>query len=147
MSRRSYTNTEKAQAVGVAVVKGQRQAAEELGVPQTTLSYWMHHPDFAELRSKTRDEVADEMWAAIQLGVREVAKGIVGEAPLRDKATALGILYDKHALLTGAATCRSENRDITGTVSDGELIAALREVERIASEGGTPAPAAGAPAG
>lgn len=145
--RRRYTKSEKATAVGLAMAKGTTQAAEQLGIPETTVGYWVRHPEFAELRAKTRDAVADEMWATIQIGIREVAKGITGDAPLRDKATALGILYDKHALLTGAATSRSEARDITGTVSDAELIAAVREVERITDPGRAPVPAEDAPAG
>ncbi len=115
-------------------------AAAATGIPRTTIDYWMDQPEFVELRNKTRDAVADEFWTAIQVGVKEVAKGLLGDAPLRDKATAVGILYDKHALLTGSATSRTEARDITGTISDGELVAAVREVVEIASGGGDPSP-------
>ena len=115
-------------------------AAAATGIPRTTIDYWMDQPEFVELRSKTRDAVADEFWTAIQVGVKEVAKGLLGDAPLRDKATAVGILYDKHALLTGSATSRTEARDITGTISDGELVAAVREAVEIAGGGGDPSP-------
>lgn len=130
---RRYTKSEKVAAVGQAVMQGQREAAERLGIPETTLAYWMHHPEFVALRSKTRDDVADELWATIQIGIREVAKGIVGDAPLRDKATALGILYDKHALLTGGATNRTEARDLTGTLADIDIVSAIREAEHLAT--------------
>lgn len=141
--RRRYSKPDKSRAVGLAMLKGVNAASEELGIPNTTLSYWMRHPEFQELRSKSRDDVAEQMWATIQIGVVEVARGIVGDAPLRDKVVALGVLYDKHALLTGAATARTESRDITGTLSDRELIDALHTAERILREGGT----ADAPAG
>lgn len=110
-----------------------------MGIPRTTLAYWMDDPQFVALRQKTRDQVAEEMWTAIQVGVHEVAKGLLGEAPLRDKATAVGILYDKHALLTGGATGRTEARDITGSLSDNDLISAIREADRIAGRRGTEA--------
>jgi hypothetical protein len=116
--------------------------AEAMGIPETTIRYWLDDPAFVALREKTREEVADRMWAAIQVGVDEIAKGLRDpDAPLRDKATATGILYDKHALLTGGATTRSESRDITGSLTDGELIAAVREAQRITGDGGTPSEA------
>jgi ribosomal protein S28E/S33 len=80
------------------------------------------------------------MWTAIQIGIQEIAKDIVGDAPLRDKVVAVGVLYDKHALLTGMATARTESRDLTGTISDADIIIALREAERSATAGRTAAP-------
>lgn len=97
-------------------------ASEKLGIPRRTLGYWMHRPEYAELRLKTRDGVADMFWTAIQIGVDQVAQGLLGDAPLRDKATALGILYDKHALLSGEVTSRSEHIDIT---ADPDGVAAI----------------------
>ena len=140
--RRTYTKRTKANAVGLAIVKGTIKASEELNIPQANVSRWRHDPEYAgmveELGTKTRDALADELWSVIQVGVREVAKGIVGDAPLRDKATALGILYDKHALLTGSATSRTESRDITGSLSDLDVIGAIREANALATAGRTP---------
>lgn len=134
--RRRYTKTQKAHAVSLALLTSVEAAAEAEGIPRTTLDYWMDRPEFVGLRSKTRDQVADEMWTAVQVGLREVVKGLAGDAPLRDKSVALGILYDKHALLTGMATSRAESRDLTGTLSDADIIAALREAERATAESG-----------
>lgn len=134
---RRYSEAEKAEAVAAATMHGAEAASEQLGIPRTTIIYWLDKPEFVALRQKTRDEVAERMWAAIQVGVDEIAKGLRDpDAPLRDKAMATGVLYDKHALLTGGATGRTESRDITGTISDGELAAAIREAERITGEGG-----------
>ena len=144
---RRYTRKEKAAAVAQATLSTVEAAAAATGIPRTTIDYWMDQPEFVELRSKTRDAVADEFWTAIQVGVKEVAKGLLGDAPLRDKATAVGILYDKHALLTGSATSRTEARDITGTIADAELIAAVAEAQQIASGGGDPSPGEDPPAG
>ncbi len=149
--RRTYTKSVKAKAVGLAIVKGTMKAAEELDIPAQTVSGWRHLPEYAdmvgELRTKSRDALADELWSVIQVGVREVAKGIVGDAPLRDKATALGILYDKHALLTGSATSRSESRDITGSFSDGDIVSAIREAVSVTTSGGTSEAPEGTPEG
>jgi hypothetical protein len=143
MSRRTYSRAEKAKAVGLAVVEGVTKAAEATGIPNQRVSDWLAEFDpSGEMRAKSRDAVAEQMWAVIQIGVQEVFKGIQGDAPLRDKVVAVGVLYDKFALLTGAATSRTESRDLTGTLSDAELIAAVREAERLTGEAGAPAPVA-----
>ena len=137
--RRRYTKTEKAAAVGRALNSSTEAAAKALGIPRTTLIYWLDDPEFDALRHETRDAVAESMWAAIQVGIKEVANGLTDpNTALRDKSVALGILYDKHALLTGGATARAENRDITGSITDADLISAIREAEHLtrASAGG-----------
>ena len=112
--RRRYTKRQKVEAVAQATMTSTEAASDRLGIPRRTLGYWTTLPEFAELRQKTRDGVVDMFWAAIQIGVDQVAQGLLDpDAPLRDKATALGILYDKHALLTGDVTTRSEHRDIS----------------------------------
>lgn len=131
--RRRYTKVQKAEAVAAATLSSTEAASDRLGIPQSTIRYWLDDPQFVELRSKTRDDVAESMWAAIQVGIKEVANGLRDpDAPLRDKSVALGVLYDKHALLTGGATNRSESRDITNTISDAELHAAVVEADHIA---------------
>ena len=136
--RRHYSEEEKATAVGLAVIEGQQQASRAMGIPVTTINQWFHHPRYAQLRNEKRDLVAEMFWSAIQVGLAAVVEGLDGKAPLRDKATALGILYDKYALLTGAATARTESRDLTGTLSDADLIAALRTADPPGGDGGTP---------
>ena len=121
-ARRRYTKSEKASAVGQALATSLEAASDNLGIPKSTLDYWVKHPQFAELRTKTRDEVAETFWAAIQVGVDQVTIGLTdADTPLRDKATALGILWDKHTLMTGGSTSRTEARDISGTMTDVEL--------------------------
>ena len=123
--------------MAAATLSSTEAASEALGIPKSTLRYWLDQPEYVELRTKTRDDVAEQFWAAIQVGLKEVAQGLLDpDAALRDKATALGILYDKHALLTGGATNRSESRDITGSISDAELVAAVREAERLTDPSG-----------
>ena len=110
--RRRYTKTQKAEAVAAAVVEGQTAAAERRGIPLTTLNQWFNSPEYVELRSKTNQDVADQFWAVIQLGLQRVQELIPVAEDLAKVSTAVGILYDKHALLTGSATSRSEHRDL-----------------------------------
>lgn len=135
-TRRSYTKTEKARVVADALNSSTKAAADRAGINESTVRYWLDDPEFATLRDKSRDAVAAEFWTAIQVGIREVTKGLKDpDAGLRDKAVALGVIYDKHALLTGGATNRSESRDITGTISDAEVAGAIRAAEAIAAGG------------
>ena len=131
---RRYTARQRATAAGIAIVEGPTRASEETGIPRKTIEYWLDKPEFAELRLKTREQVAEEMWSGIQVGLREVVKGLTGDAPLRDKSVALGILYDKHALLTGGATGRTESRELND-LPDSAYVDALREAVHLAGSG------------
>jgi transposase-like protein len=131
--RRRYTKREKAAAVATATMTSTEAAAESTGIPESTIRYWMDKPEFAELRTKTRDQVADEFWSTIQLGLKRLVELIPQTEDLQKVSVSLGILYDKHALLTGGATGRTESRDLTGSLADGDLISAVHEAESIAS--------------
>lgn len=136
-THRRYTRKEKAAAVAQATLTSTEAASDTTGIPESTIRYWLDKPEFAELRAKTRDQVADEFWSTIQLGVHRLAELIPRTDDLQKVSVAVGVLYDKHALLTGSATSRTEARDITGSLSDGDIIAAIREADRIAGGEGT----------
>ena len=142
---RKYTEEQRAAAVGLATSVGYSEAGRRTGINKSSIFDWAKRPEFAALRETARERVAEHFWIALQVGLSSVVEGFTSDAPLRDKAQALGILYDRHALLTGGATARSEQRDITGTLSDSELVAAVREAERITSEGRAAEEAAGPP--
>ena len=110
----------RAEAVGIALVSGDSEAARQTGIPVRTINEWRSSPEFAELRARTREEVADLYWATVQEGIEQVRIGLGGEQPLRDKAQAVGILHDRWALLTGQATSRTEHRDLTADLDDHE---------------------------
>lgn len=118
---------ERARAVGIALVDGAQAASDATGIPRTTILQWTQLPEYDDLRRKTPDAVSDMLWAAVQIGVDQVAIGLLGDAPLRDKAVALGILYDKHALLSGGVTDRTETRSLSDVLNDHER-ATLRSV-------------------
>jgi len=144
MTRRRYTPKQRAEAVGLAVVHGVTETERRTGIPKETVQYWTQRPEFAHLRTTAREAVADQFWVGIQVGVEQVIAGLKDPAiPLRDKQQALATLYDRHALMTGAATARTESRDITGTLTDADLIAIVREAEQIAGTIGTAPPPSG----
>ena len=137
-----YDKKQKASAVGLALVHGVTETERRTGIPKTTIQHWTTLPEFAHLRTTARDVVADQFWTAIQIGLEAVVVGLRdATVPLRDKQQALATIYDRHALLTGAATARTESRDLTGTLSDNDIIDALRAADTAAT-GGRAAPAA-----
>lgn len=104
----------RAEAVGLALVKGVPAAAKETGIPQRSIREWRNAPEFAELRLSAREDVASVMWVAIQDGLDEVHAGLTNpNERLRDKADALFGLMQQHALMTGEATSRTEAKNIT----------------------------------
>ena len=139
-TRRRYTKREKAGAVAAATMTSTEAASESTGIPQSTIRYWMDKPEFAELRNKTRDGVAEEFWTAVQVGLHRIADLIPQTEDLQKVATAVGILYDKHALLTGGATGRTESRALND-LPDSSYVEAIREAHRLTVGAGTPVPA------
>lgn len=134
MERRRYTKAEKARVVALAEMKGQTAASEETGVPLTTVNLWYHRPEYVELRTKTREDVAEQFWTGIQIALKAVVDGIE-DGKLSEKAVALGVLYDKYALMTGGATGRTESRELND-LPDSAYVEALREWKAIAGPGG-----------
>ncbi len=145
-STRTYSEPEKAQAVGTALTIGDVKASALLGIPRRTIGAWRLRPEFQQLREAAATEVASEMWRGVQIGVRSVIDGFTDpESTLRDRALAFGILFDKHALISGGVTSRSEsaNYSITDSIeaeglSDDEaraLVASLRREMELRSEG------------
>lgn len=142
-----YDAKTRATAAGIAAAEGVTEAERQTGIPKETIHYWLNKPEFAHLRTTARETVADQFWVGVQVGLEQIVAGLKGDAPLKDKAAALATLYDRHALLTGGATGRTESRDITGTLSDSDVIATLRAVDEATSgrraEAEDPVPAEG----
>jgi transposase-like protein len=109
---RSYTDAERAEAVGLALAIGSKPAAARLGIPRRTISSWLSNPGVglqnAILRS--RDDVAARLWEAVTAGTDAVLAGLRDpKARLGDKANALRIVVEAHALISGGATSRTES--------------------------------------
>ena len=132
-AHRRYTKGEKAKVVALASMTTVEAAADQTGIPRTTIDYWMDRPEFVELRNNSSDQVAEEFWSAIQTVVKRIVELIPLTEDIAKVGVAVGILYDKRALLTGGATGRTESRDLTGTISDIDIVAAVREAEALTS--------------
>lgn len=145
---RRYTHREKVAAVLAADASSTLAAAQATGVPESTLRYWLERPEFADIRENARERMAEEALVVARLAWRKLGQAIAdNELEPRDLVIAAGMATDKSQLLNGAATSRTEARDITGTLTDAELIAALHEAERIATGDGVAEAIEGASAG
>jgi len=124
--RRRYTHRQKATAVIAATVSSVAAAAEESGIPRTTIAYWMDEPEFVALRQKTREEWAEETRTLAIKVLGEIRRRLPEFEP-RDLSVLFGVLTDKGQLLSGAPTSRTETKALTAGLDDHEK-AALRTV-------------------
>src|SRR6185312_5332935 len=147
-THRRYNRATKAAAIVAAEASSVLAASEQSGIPESTIRYWLDDPRFAELRVNAREAMAEEAMVVARLAWKKLAVAILnGEIEARDLVFATGMATDKAQLLTGGATARTEARDITGTISDAELSAAIREAQRLTSADRAPAEAEGTPEG
>ena len=129
--RRRYGRRTKSEAVGLSVVSSTSEAARKMNIPRKTIAYWREQPEFAELRQQKSEDVAADVWATFQDGVRRVKELIPQTDDLTKVATATGILYDKFALMSGHATQRTETADVTAKLSDHETAALEDALENL----------------
>lgn len=132
-ARRTYTAKQRAKATGIAVVDGVTSAERQTGIPKETIQYWTKKPEFAHLRTTAREAVIEELWVGLQIGVKALAEGLVGEAPLHHKAQAFQALAERYALLSGDATSRTESRELHD-LPDSAYVSAIREASRLIGE-------------
>ena len=120
-THRRYTKAQKAGAVADVVRTSLTQAAEDNGVPITTLKYWYDGPEFADVRTKTREQLAQGSiaMAVIAQGelIRRIQSGAISDQAL---VAAYGVGIDKAQLLSGAATSRTESVSVTDGFDDHE---------------------------
>lgn len=105
--RRRYTKRTKAGAVTKALASSAQAASEATGIPRRTIGYWMDSPEFAELRQKTREDMAEEA-SVLAHKTLEKIKDKLDQFEPKDLAVLFGILTDKGQLLSGGPTSRSE---------------------------------------
>lgn len=119
-AHRTYTRRQKATIVGEAEVIGVRPAARKHHVPVSTLEHWRNHGEMAQLRAEKKDEVAADVWAGFQTGVRRIIELMPTTEDIAKVAVATGVLFDKFALMSGEATSRAEHRELTEGMNDHE---------------------------
>lgn len=124
--RRRYTKRQKVTAVLAAELTNAAAAAEGQGIPQSTLRRWMDDPAMADLRAKTREDLASEAHVMAQLALAQIKTKLSDYEP-RDLNVLYGIMVDKAQLLAGQATERVET--LTSALNDHEK-AQLHDVLR-----------------
>ena len=111
---RTYSAETKAEAVGLALSIGIRPAARRLGIPFRTIAHWCEHPDAQAAILRSRESVAARLWQAVDAGTAAVLEGLRDpKARLGDKANALRVVIEAHALVTGGPTARMESLNVT----------------------------------
>ena len=140
MPGRRYSRKTKMATVIAAEMTSLTAASEASGIPLTTAKYWYDSPEFAELRTKTREDLAEESMSMAHLVLSEIKRRI-GEYEARDLSVLYGILTDKGQLLSGHATSRTETRDLTDTLDDAEREALRNAIDEYLKVGvGEPEP-------
>ena len=122
--RRRYSRKTKTMAVIAAAVSSVTAVAEDQGIPKTTVQYWFDSPAFAQVRAKTREDLAAESSGMAHIVLEEIKRRIPEFEP-RDLSVLLGILVDKGQLLAGHPTIRADV-NLTEGLDDHEK-AALRD--------------------
>lgn len=105
-------------------------ASKQTGIPESTIRYWRDKPEFAEIRARTREDLADEVKAVAHLAWQRIAETMATMEPrdaifAADKATTL------MQLLSGAATSRVESVSVTDGLDDHEKAALRRVIDQV----------------
>jgi hypothetical protein len=116
---RRYTTREKVTTVMAAEMTSLTAAAEAAHIPKSTVQSWLDNPKIAQLRTTTREQLADEARVLQQLAAQAIRARLPEFEP-RDLTILYGVVADKAQLLSGAATTRTEHRDLTEKLSDHE---------------------------
>lgn len=122
---RTYSATERADAVALASTVGPVKAAAELGIPKRNVARWMHRPEHSPIIRAAEATIAERLAVAHEKALAAVMAGLDDpKARLGDKATALRVLGEQRLLAEGRATARTEsmsmNVDITAGLSDAQ---------------------------
>lgn len=121
---RRYPRKKKVQAVTAAAASSVRAAAEATGIPESTVRYWWHSEEFADLRAKTRADLEEPSRMLAYLALEQI-KARIAEFKPNDLTILYGVMVDKAQLLGGGPTVRNET--VTQGWDDHER-AALRDL-------------------
>jgi transposase-like protein len=114
---RHYSAEEKTSGVALAASIGPKKAAEQLGFPVRTVTYWMHQPQASPIIRAAETTIAERLAAAHEKALAAVLEGLDDpRARLSDRAAALRVLGEQRLLAEGRATVRSENLNLSANV-------------------------------
>jgi len=90
---RHYTDEERAEAVGLALTVGDKQAAELTGIPTRNIARWRYRPELADVLAMSRRQISITLDQAIRYGVTRVMADLADpRVSVVSKAKALRIL-------------------------------------------------------
>jgi hypothetical protein len=139
-THRRYTTKEKLSAVLAADMVGLTAAAEQSGIPKSTLVYWLERPEFAQFRTSTREAQEDGVRVVAQLAWQRVAERLQrDEMEPRDILFAAEKASNVLMLLGGEATSRTETRSITDGYDDTEKQRLRDFIDGLAGDAAGPA--------
>lgn len=128
---RKYDKRTKLAVVMAAEMSGLSVTADETGIPKTTIAYWMDQPEFVQIRTKTREDLADEIKVVAHLAWQRTAEALRdGTIEPRDILFAAEKATGLQLLMSGEPTSRNELRDITKEFDDHELDLLRSAIER-----------------
>ena len=125
-TRRRYAKKDKDSAVMAALASSTLAAADQTGIPESTIRYWLDDPKFAKLREKSDAERAEGFRTLASLAMARLEMLIPTMEP-RDLVVLMGVATEKAALVSGGATARTESRSLTDGMDDHEK-AKLKQV-------------------
>jgi len=147
---RAYSKRTKLATVMAAEMTSLTEASKTSGIPKSTVKRWLDDPDMALWRTSTREDLAEEIGAVAHLAWARVASTLrSGEMEPRDAIFAAEKATSLQILMSGGATSRNETRDISGTLSDIDILEAIRAADDYAraSVSGAPETPSGTPEG
>ena len=128
--RRRYTKRQKLSAVIAADLTGVVATADGSGIPESTIRYWAQQPEFAEYRARAREDMAEEVGIVAHLAWRRVAEALrAGTLEPRDALFAADKATTLYQLVTGEATTRTEQRDITAELKPEEAAKLANDID------------------
>lgn len=111
---RRYNKRQKLSVVMAAEMSGLTATADATGIPKSTIAYWMDRPEFAEIRTKTRAELADEIKVVAHLAWQRTGEALRdGTMEPRDVLFAAEKATTLQLLMAGEATGRIESVNLT----------------------------------
>ncbi len=132
-TKRRYSDDDRANALAALAANGgnQKRTANQLGIPQQTLSEWVNgnvHPEATEHSERKKLPLAEAFDALARKCMDGITDADIKGATLWEKVKAAATCVDKRQLLLGKATQITQHG--LGEISDADLDRELADLER-----------------
>lgn len=131
MTRRQYTDEERAEILAIAEANGGDLLATEkqTGVNRKTIEYWVKkkaNPKLEKLHQEKREELHERLDKIVWMMTDGITEEKIKNSHVHHLTTAIGTLIDKSRLLKNQPTSITENSN-THTFENDEYLRAHRE--------------------